>query len=50
MMGKAVINGLIRMAILVAIFAGLTACGSIGPRPSIPASDLYKVMRHEAGR
>lgn len=45
-MSKAAINGLIRMAILIAIFSGITACGSIGPRPSVPAGDLYKVVGH----
>jgi len=45
-----IINGLLRCALLVAVFAAMTACGSIGPRPSIPASDLYKVVRDAPGQ
>jgi len=46
----AIVNGLLRCALLVAVFAALFGCSSIGPRPSIPASDLYKVIRDAPGQ
>jgi len=43
----AVIHGLLRAALFCALVAVLAGCGSLGygPKPSIPESDLWKVVK-----
>lgn len=46
------VNGLLRAALFCVLAVAVAGCGSIGygPKPSIPESDLWKVVKANEAR